>query len=105
MERAFREEKSTLEIRPIYFYRDDTRIGHIVAGFLTLRLEVVLHRRLEEKQRRIPWPDLMCDLKQLQAVRFDLDGKQYLIRTGFEGNAYHSFKAAGVRPPSRVTSL
>jgi len=105
VERTFREEKSTLEIRPIFHHRDDTSIGHIVAGFLALRLEVDLQRRLEEKQLQVPWPDLMHDLKQLHAVRLDLDGKQYLIRTDFEGNAYRAFKAAGVRPPSRVTSL
>lgn len=105
VERTFREEKSTLEIRPIFHHRDDATIGHIVADFLALRLEVDLHRRLEEKQLHVPWPDLMHDLKQLQAVRLDLDGKQYLTRTDFEGNAYHAFKAAGVRPPSRVTSL
>jgi hypothetical protein len=48
------------------------------------------------------WPDLMRDLKQLQAVRMNLDGKSYLIRTDFEGVAYQAFKAAGVQPPKRV---
>lgn len=105
VERTFREEKSTLEMRPIYHHRDDTSIGHIVAGFLALRLEVDLQQRLEAKKIETSWPDLMHDLKQLQAVRMDLDGKAYLIRTDFEGNAYHAFKAASVRPPSRVTPL
>src|SRR5437762_13823319 len=31
---------STLEVRPIFHHRDDTSIGHIVACFLALRLEV-----------------------------------------------------------------
>ncbi|MBW1776789.1 MAG: hypothetical protein JRI76_05705 [Deltaproteobacteria bacterium] len=52
VERTFREEKSTLEIRPIFHHRDDTSIGHIVAGFLALRLEVDLQRRLEENNSR-----------------------------------------------------
>ena len=34
VERTFREQKSTLEVRPLYHQRDDTCIGHIVAGFL-----------------------------------------------------------------------
>ncbi len=42
VERAFREEKSTLEVQPIFHHRDDTSIGHIVASFLALRLEVDL---------------------------------------------------------------
>ena len=32
VERAFRETKSTLNVRPIFHHRDDTSIGHIVAG-------------------------------------------------------------------------
>lgn len=105
VERTFRKEKSTLEVRPIYHHRDDTSIGHIVASFLALRLEVDLQAKLDKKEIQTSWPDLMRDLKQLQAVRITLDGQPYLIRTDFEGNAYHAFKAAGVQPPSRVTRL
>ena len=49
VERTFREEKSTLEVRPICHHRDETSIGHIVASFLALRLQVDLQRRLERK--------------------------------------------------------
>ena len=105
VERTFREEKSTLEVRPIYHHRDDTCIGHIVASFLALRLEVDLQARLERKGIETSWPDLMRDLKAFQAVRMTLDGNAYLVRTDFEGNAFDAFKASGVRPPSRVTKL
>ena len=40
VERTFREEKSTLEMGPIYHQRDAQCIGHIVARFLALCLEV-----------------------------------------------------------------
>jgi hypothetical protein len=70
--------------------------------FLALRLEVDLQQRLDENGIETSWPDLMRDLKQLQAVRMNLDGKSYLIRTDFEGVAYQAFKAAGVQPPKRV---
>ena len=105
VERTFREEKSTLEVRPIFHHKDDTSIGHIVASFLALRLEVDLQRRLDNKGIETSWPDLMRDLKQLQAVRMNLDGKSYLIRTDFEGVAYQAFKAARLQPPKRVLSL
>lgn len=49
VERTFREQKSTLQVRPLFHHRDDTSIGHIVASFLALRLEVDLQRRLEAK--------------------------------------------------------
>lgn len=105
VERTFRKEKSTLEVRPIYHHRDDTSIGHIVASFLALRLEVDLQGRLDDKGIDCSWPDLMRDLHKLQAVRITLDGTPYRIRTDFEGVAYPVLKAAGVRPPSRVTRL
>jgi transposase len=105
VERTFREEKSTLQVRPIFHHRDDTSIGHIVASFLALRLEVDLQQRLDENGIETSWPDLMQDLKQLQAVSMDLDGKSYLIRTDFEGVAYQAFKAAGVQPPKRVLAV
>jgi arginine repressor len=105
VERTFRKEKSTLEVRPIYHHRDESSIGHIVASFLALRLEVDLQARLEKKGIDTSWPDLMRDLGQLQAIRMTLDGNKYLIRTDFEGNAYQAFQAAGLRPPSRIVRL
>src|SRR5512147_413846 len=105
VERSFREEKSTLEVRPIYHQRDDTSIGHIVASFLALRLEVALSMQLDKKGIECSWPDLIRDLKRLQAVHMNLDGRAYRVRTDFEGVAYQALKAAGVQPPGRVTML
>lgn len=105
VERTFRETKSTLEVRPIFHHRDDTSIGHIVAGFLALRLEVDMQRRMEEKEMEVSWPDFMRDLGQVQAVRVELDGKTYILRTDLQGVAHQGFQAAGVRPPSPVTLI
>lgn len=105
MERTFREQKSTLEVRPLYHQRDDTCIGHIVASFLALRLEVDLQRRLDKRGAEVSWPDLMRDLKQVQSVIVELDGHRYQLRTDLVGVAHQAFAAAGVRPPSTVMPL
>ena len=105
VERTFREQKSTLEVRPIYHQRDDTSIGHIVASFLALRLEVDLQQRLEERENKVSWPDLMRDLGQVQSVLVELDGQRYQLRTDMVGAAHKAFAAAGVRPPPPVTLL
>jgi hypothetical protein len=105
VERTFREQKSTLEVRPIYHQKDSQCVGHIVASFLALRLEVDLQRALDERSVEVSWPDLMGDLKQLQAVRMTWDGKDYLIRTDFVGSAYQAFSAAGVKIPPRVQQV
>jgi hypothetical protein len=105
VERTFREQKSTLEVRPIYHHRDDTSIGHIVASFLALRLEVDLQRRLDERGVSISWPDLMADLGKVQAVLIELEGSRYRLRTAMQGASLHAFYAAGARIPASVTSL
>ena len=105
VERTFRQEKSTLEVRPIYHHRDDTSIGHIVASFLALRLEVDLQRRLDDRGVNVSWPDLMRDLSGVQAVVVEMDGRRYRLRTDLQGSAGQLFAAAGVRPPATVTLL
>jgi hypothetical protein len=103
--RTFREEKSTLEVRPLYHHQDETRIGHIVAAFLALRLEVDLQRRMEEKGIKTAWPSSIRDLCRLQAVHLTLDGVNCRIRTDVEGSTNEAFRAAGVRIPPRVTRI
>jgi transposase len=105
VERTFREQKSTLQIRPIYHQRDRQCVGHIVASFLALRLEVDLQRALDERSVEVSWPDLMGDLKQLQSVRLEMNGKNYLIRTDLVGSAYEAFMAAGVKIPPRAQPI
>jgi len=105
VERIFREEKSVLEVRPIFHHSDENSIGHIVASFLALRLDVDLQRRLDAKGVETSWPDLMRDLSEVRAVRLTLDGKAWKIRTDLTGSAYAAFEAAGVRPPLRLLPL
>ncbi|MBZ0270588.1 IS1634 family transposase [bacterium] len=105
VERTFREQKSTLELRPLFHHNDDTRIGHIVASFLALRLEVDLQRRLDERGAKTPWLDLMRDLKRVQAIHLELDGREYRLRTDLVGAAHQAFAAAGLRPPPAVNPL
>jgi len=105
VERAFRETKSTLEVRPVFHHRDDTTIGHIVGCFLALRLEVDLQCRLDQQGVDVAWPDLLRDLGQVKAVELSLDGERYRLRTELCGAASTAFAAAGVRPPSLVTHL
>ena len=105
VERAFRETKSTLEVRPLFHHNDDTTIGHIVACFLALRLEVDLQRRLDERGVPDSWPDVMAALDELRAVSATLDGQRYRLRTDLSGLAAKALAAAGVRPPSVLTHI
>ena len=105
VERAFRETKATLEVRPVFHHRDDTTIGHIVGCLLALRLEVDLQHRLDARGVDVAWPDLLVDLTEVRAVDLSLDGERYRLRTDLRGAAAAAFAAAGVRPPRIVTHL
>jgi hypothetical protein len=59
--------------------RDDTSIGHIVASYLALRLQVDLSMQLEKKGVDNFWPDLMRALKGLHPAHLSLDGRAYRI--------------------------
>ncbi len=50
LQHFYRTNGFLAEVRPIFHHRDDTTIGRIVAGFLTLRLELYLQRRLDLKE-------------------------------------------------------
>jgi hypothetical protein len=105
VERTFREQKSTLELRPLFHHNDDSRIGHIVASFLALRLEVDLQRRLDEKNINVSWPTLMRELKTLRAVDLQLGYTRYRLRTDPTRNVAAVFQAIGMRPPPRIREI
>jgi hypothetical protein len=105
VERAFRESKSTLDVRPVFHHHDGTTIGHIVGCFLALRLEVDLQNRLDRSGIDHSWPDVMRDLTELRAVTVTLDDQQYRLRTELRGCASAVLASAGIRPPRVCDAL
>ena len=119
VERAFLEMKSSLDLMPVYHWSESRVRGHIMVCFLALVLESGLMRALTEGRRETKeggnvaggdgngtsLKDLMADLKRLQAMKVELDGKQYPLRTEFQGKAYEAFKALCLRPPEKFQVL
>ncbi len=105
VERAFREMKSGLELRPVYHWTERRIRGHIMVCFLAFVLEVVLMRKLREAGYEGSYGEVMADLERLKAVEIAVDGRRYLVRTELEGRAYEAFKAVGMRVPGRVLEV
>ena len=105
MERAFRELKSGLALRPVYHWNDLRVEGHIMVCFLALVLETALCRRLKEAGSTFSYLDLMDDLGQLRAVEVELAGKRFLARTEMVGDTYEVFKALKIRPPKLIQEM
>jgi transposase len=105
IEHAFRELKSGLEVRPVFLRTEDHVRGHLVVCFLALVLEAAFARLLKSQGSSGSYRQVLADLEQLRAVRFETRGKTWLWRTELTGQAYDAFRAVGVRPPARVQPL
>jgi transposase len=105
VERAFRELKSGLDLRPIYHYTDTRVKGHIMVCFLALVMETALYRKLKEIGSDFSYGDILEDLTEIRAVEINIEGKRYLARTEMMGNAYDAFKALRIRPPDLIKEL
>lgn len=105
VERAFREMKSSLDLRPVYHWKDSRVRGHIMVCFLALVLESALQRKLAEKESNVEYSYLLRDLQQLRAVELNIGDNWYLCRTELAGKAYEAFRALGMRPPLQVSEI
>jgi len=105
VERAFRELKSGLDLRPIYHWTEKRIRGHVMVCFLALVLEMALRRKIKDLDEGVRYDDLLLDLCQLKAVDLHVDGSHYLARTELTGRAQVAFRAVGVRPPLHVTEM
>jgi len=105
VEHAFRELKSGLEIRPVFVRTEDHVRGHIVVCFLALVMEVAFQRLLKEQGGSASYHEVLDDLEQVRAVRFEARDRAWLWRNELPGKAYHAFRAVGLRPPPHVQPL
>jgi len=107
VERAFREIKSTFEIRPVYLSREDRIKGHIAVCFLAFCLQVAFLRivRAEEKLKELPARSMLQDLSEVRMVHLKAGDAEYRIRTELSPAANAIFQAAEVPVPRRVSTV
>ena len=102
VESIFRSAKSLLETRPIYHKVDDTIRGHVFCSFLALVLRKELETRLEKHGDKLEWADINRDLRALQEVEVEMQGKKLYLRTDLRGACHTVLQAAGVAAPQTV---
>lgn len=105
VEHLFRDTKSLLETRPIFHKCDETIRGHVFCSFLALVLKKELYQRLEAAGNGFEWSDIKQDLKSLQEVTLDEDGKRLAIRTQCQGTCGKVFQAVGVAVPPTMREI
>jgi len=105
VERVFRDVKSLLETRPIFHQRDETIRGHVFCSFLALVLRKELQRRLEQSGYDFEWLHIKQDLRALQRVEIEENGRRFPIRTQSQGKCGKIFQAVGVAMPPTISEM
>ena len=105
VEQVFRDIKSILETRPVYHQKDENIRGHVFCSFLALVLRKELDKRLERYGYCFEWADIKQDLKALQEVEIEENGKSLAIRTECLGTCGKIFQAVGVAIPPTIREL
>jgi len=102
VEKVFRDVKSLLETRPIFHQKDRTIRGHVFCSFLALVLRKELDRRLLKNGHRFEWAEIKQDLKALQRVTIEEDGRRLSIRSRSQGVCGKVFQSVGVALPPTI---
>ena len=105
VEQVFRDVKSVLETRPVYHQRDENIRGHVFCSFLALVLRKELDRRLKEAGHCFEWADIKQDLKALQEVLIQDNGRSLALRTECAGTCGKVFQAVGVAIPPTIREI
>lgn len=105
VEHVFRDVKSVLENRPVYHQRDENIRGHVFCSFLALVLRKELDRRLRAAGHHFEWVDIKQDLKSLQQVVIEDNGKSLAVRTECVGTCGKVFQAVGVAIPPTIRAV
>jgi transposase len=105
VERVFRDVKTLLETRPVFHQCDENIRGHVFCSFLALVLRKELERRLNHAGHVFEWSDIKQDLKALQTVTMEENGKRFAIRTECQGNCGKIFQAVGVALPPTIREI
>jgi Transposase DDE domain len=99
-ERAFRDLKTTLELRPIYHRLEHRIRAHVLLCWLALLLI-----RVAERQTSSTWRRINTELGRLHLVTLAGPAGRIQQTTALTAAQRELFAATGITPPPRVTSL
>jgi transposase len=105
VEHVFRDMKSVLDTRPVFHQRDENIKGHVFCSFLALMLKKELDRRIESSDYSFEWSEIKQDLKALQEIIIEDNGKTLAIRSECVRTCGKIFKAVGVAIPPTIREV
>ena len=99
-ERAFRDLKTTLELRPVYHHLERRIRAHVLLCWLALLLA-----RVAERQTGTTWRRINTELGRLHLVTLAGPAGRMQHTTALTPQQRELLAATGIAPPPRVTSL
>lgn len=105
VEHVFRDMKSILETRPVFHQKDEAIRGHVFCSFLALTLRKELQQRLEAAGNCFEWADIKRDLKSLQEIVIEDNGKTLAVRSECKGVCGKIFQSVGVAIPPTIREI
>ncbi len=99
-ERAFRDLKTTLELRPVYHHLERRIRAHVLLCWLALLLV-----RVAERQTSQTWRRIAAELGRLHLVTLTGPAGRVQQTTTLTPAQREFYAATGISPPPRVTSL
>ena len=105
VEQVFKDIKSVLKTRPVFHQKNETIRGHVFCSFLALVLRKELNRRLEQSGYTFEWSDIKQDLKSLQEIIIQENGRSLSVRTECFGTCGKVFQSVGVAIPPTIREI
>lgn len=102
VEQGFRWLKNELEMGPIYHWKDERILAHIMICFIALILKVFLNRKLKSNNKNNSYPESIASLKRLKVVQMKIKGKGVHMITTIEKEAKLVFNVINMRPPEKI---
>jgi transposase len=105
VERAFRDIKTSLELRPMYHWNEKRIRGHIMVCFLAFYLEAFFRKQLHALDSAVSFFELMKELNRVCVVKLAVNQQDYLVRTEIKGLAALAFKAVECQIPPQTIPI
>jgi transposase len=117
VEDAFGEVKGSLRSRPVFHWKDERIVGHLVLCFLAYLCEALMTKALRDKALVLDSPaiddniidsrpltvvEAMRELHEVRAIPVRISSTTMWVRTDISGNAKKLFSAIGLRPPPKL---
>lgn len=102
VERAFREIKDFLKIRPIFHYTDSRVKAHVFICILAYLLEQLINVRLKKASKTHSARSALFLLSQLKSIECKANGRSLVVTNQIDQEVEALLEALGVQKPEKI---